>query len=371
MSKRNLLTLVPVIAFTVLLLAGLVVSVLSLRAVPEQDWEKLADIKKILSGESSKHLTDLLNQNFLLGSTFNHIQRGINWNLTGDLGPDVRAGCADWMFLTDELTVYPGRKVSAELRAEIVAKLSDVLRSQGIRMIVAVIPDKTRIEHRQLCGLHRPAQFQQRISDWRLGLGQQGAEVLDLTSALAASPADAYYHTDTHWNEAGASAAAFSLAASLAGLNLAAAPDPAAVQLNERRVARDGDLVHLAGLDGLPGFLRPGIEMASVTDVAPVAVVSDDLFGDAGLPSIALIGTSYSRNSNFVPFFEHYLDQPVANLARDGGDFSRSAIAYFSGASFRDSPPRVVVWEIPERMIEKPVTQAEREWLEKLTRGTP
>ena len=370
MIKRKHLILLPVLAFILLLLAGLAVSVMSLRAVPAEDWKNLADIKKILSGESSKHLTDLLNQNFILGSAFNQIERGISWNLTGDLGPSVRAGCADWLFLSDELEVYKGRDASALLRADIAAKLSGRLQERGIRLVVVVVPDKTRIERAKLCGLHRPVQFEQRISDWQGTLKQRGVEVLDLTTALAASAGDRYYRTDTHWNETGANAAAFALAARLAELKLAATPDNTAVQLSVRQVTRAGDLVHLAGLDGLPDFLRPQTERASITEVQPVAVESNDLFGDAGLPTIALIGTSYSRNSNFVPFLEHYLNQPIANLAKDGGDFSGSAMSYFSGAGFRDSPPKVVIWEVPERMLEKPVTPVERDWLERLAKGT-
>ena len=369
MIKRNHLILVPVLAFVILLLAGLVVSVISLRAVPAQDWKDMADIKKILNGESSKQLTDLLNQNFILSSRFNQIERGINWNLTGDLGPNVRPGCGDWLFLTDELEVYPGREASAELRADIIARLSVRLNERGIRLLVAVVPDKTRIESDRLCGLRRPEQFELRISNWLGALKQRGVVTLDLTPALAGKGADNYYHTDTHWNEAGAKLAAFSLASSVAALKSGTVPDLDAVKLSTQRVNRDGDLVHLAGLDGLPAVFRPKVEQASITEVEPVVVVSDDLFGDAGLPAIALIGTSYSRNSNFVPFIEHYLNEPLANLAKDGGDFSGSALSYFSSAGFRDSPAKVLIWEVPERVIEKPVTQAEREWLAKLTKG--
>ena len=369
MIKRKHLILVPVLAFILLLLAGLAVSVMSLRAVPAEDWKNLADVKKILSGESSKQLTDLLNKNFILGSTFNQIERGISWTLTGDLGPNVRAGCADWLFLSDELEVYANRDASAQLRADIAAQLSGRLQARGIRLVVAVVPDKTRIERDRLCGLHRPPGFAPRISDWQEKLKPNGVEVLDMTAALAASTGNRYYQTDTHWNETGANAAAFALAARLAELKLAATPDNTAVQLSVRQVTRAGDLVHLAGLDGLPGFLRPQTERASITEVQPVAVESDDLFGDAGLPTIALIGTSYSRNSNFVPFLEHYLNQPVANLAKDGGDFAGSAMSFFSSAGFQDSPPRVVIWEVPERMLEKPVTPVERDWLEQLAKG--
>ncbi|MDO9054432.1 MAG: hypothetical protein Q7U37_10970 [Gallionella sp.] len=366
--KRKYLMLLPVLAFAVLLLAGFVVTFLSLKAVPGEDWVELKKPANILSGESTRRFTKLLNKHFVLGSTFNQIERGILWNLTGDLGPSVRAGCSEWLFLADELTLHSDRDESAEFRAALAAQLASRLKERGIQLLVAVVPDKTRIERAHLCGLKRSALFDQRVVNWLALLKPHGIETLNLTAALESTPGERYYRTDTHWNETGAHAAATTVAARLSALQWAVLA--AGATLSEAvRIERSGDLVHLAGLDGLPGLLRPGMESVQATEIAPITVESDDLFGDAGLPSIALIGTSYSRNSNFVPFLEHTLGEPVANLAKDGGDFSGAAVAYFAGATFRDNPPRTIIWEIPERVIEMPVKDAERQWLETLTRG--
>jgi alginate O-acetyltransferase complex protein AlgJ len=243
------------------------------------------------------------------------------------------------------------------------------LQARGIKLLMVVVPDKTRIEGDHLCGLHRPASFAQRVTNWQASLKGQGIATLDLTDTLANTAGERYYRSDTHWNETGASAAAKTVATKLAGLGWATVAPAGEVALNPVRTARSGDLVHLAGLDGLPSLLRPALEQAQVTEVAPVAVVSDDLFGDSGTPGVALIGTSYSRNSNFVPFLAHRLGEPVANLAKDGGDFAGAATAYFAGATFRDTPPKLVIWEIPERVIEMPVKDIERKWLENLLKG--
>lgn len=367
--KHKILVLLPALAFTCLLISGLVVSVVSLQSLSRQDWMELSDTNKILSGESTKRFTKLLNQHFVLGTVFNQIERGILWNLTGDMGPGVRPGCEDWLFLADELELHPDRLKSAEFRAMLAEKLSNRLKERGIKLLMVVVPDKTRIEREHLCGVNRSVLFEQRVRAWLDKVKVRGVESLDLTPVLSAMPGERYYHTDTHWNEAGASAAALSVATVLSERHWAKLVQDGAVSLNRTRVARPGDLLHLAGLDGLPGFLRPAVEMAQVTLVPPVAVASDDLFGDAGVPTTALIGTSYSRNSNFAPFLEHYLGESVVNLAKDGGDFAGSATAYFSGATFRDNPPKVVVWEVPERVIEMPVKEIERKWLASLLQG--
>lgn len=365
--KQHHLLLLPALAFVVLLVAGLVVSIVSLEAVPEKDWAELRNRAKILNGESTRRFTRLLNQHFVLGSTFNQIERGILWNLTGDLGPRVRAGCTDWLFLADELELHPGRITSAEFRAELATRLDSRLKARGIKLLMVVVPDKTRIENTHLCGLHRASLFDSRIASWVNRLKLRGVETLDLTAALTGTPGERYYRTDTHWNETGAHAAAFAAASRLGALKWAHVPPGGTVTPGNARIGRSGDLVHLAGLDGLPGFLRPKTELVQSTTILPIPVESDDLFGDAGLPAIALIGTSYSRTSNFVPFLEHQLGAPVANLAKDGGDFAGAAQTFFSGAAFRDSPPMIVIWEVPERVIEMPVNEAERKWLKALS----
>jgi alginate O-acetyltransferase complex protein AlgJ len=81
---------------------------------------------------------------------------------------------------------------------------------------------------------------------------------------------------------------------------------------------------------------------------------ADDLFGEENLPNTALIGTSFSRNSNFVSFLERDLNTRIPNFAKDGGDFAGFANAYFANAAFTQTPPKLLIWEIPERVIEAP-----------------
>jgi alginate O-acetyltransferase complex protein AlgJ len=53
-----------------------------------------------------------------------------------------------------------------------------------------------------------------------------------------------------------------------------------------------------------------------------------------------------------VPFLEYVLKSNIANFAKKGGDFAGSVNAYLKSAAFKETPPRLVIWEIPERMIE-------------------
>ena len=103
------------------------------------------------------------------------------------------------------------------------------------------------------------------------------------------------------------------------------------------------------------------MEQVAVTQITEVqgaadeaALGEDDLFGDSQLPNIAVIGTSFSRNSNFIPFLERAVGARVGNFAKDGGEFSGAANDYFSSPAFKQTPPEVLIWEIPERDLQSP-----------------
>jgi alginate O-acetyltransferase complex protein AlgJ len=131
-------------------------------------------------------------------------------------------------------------------------------------------------------------------------------------------------------------------------------------------------LIRLAGADWLFDSLQPQPDVVQETSFkvekraniaagsasAPTASAqTDDLFGDADLPNVVVIGTSFSRTSNFVPFIEKELNAKVANLARSGGDFSGAMNAYLSSVAFKKTPPKLVIWEIPERVLQQKVAK--------------
>ncbi|MBC3884463.1 alginate O-acetyltransferase AlgX-related protein [Undibacterium griseum] len=362
---------IPAGSFALILIAGFAVTTCSLREVPAAKWAEMAHLKPILQGESTRRFTSQLNEHFLWSKPFARIERAVNWKIAGDTGPSVRTGCEGWFFLSEELTTFDGGSQNANARAYMVGQVAQLLEKKNIRLVVAVTPDKSRIEQEHLCGLHRPAGFTQRAQDWMSTVRSRQVDVIDLSVPLTAFRGERYYRTDSHWNEAGANAAAAAIAAHLAQLQLVDKPahgipaDAVKTSIAERM----GDLFRVSNLEGLPEWWRPAIEKTATSVVAPVVSQSDDLFGDTGLPAVALIGTSFSLRGNFVPMLSQHLGAPVANLAKDGGDFDGSATAYLHGKTFQQEPPKVVVWEIPERMLQKPFKPSERVWLEDLKQG--
>lgn len=290
-----------------------------------------------------------------------NLERGASWLLFQDTGPRVRQGCPGWLFLADELKLHRRAQSNADAKAQAVIGLRQQLARRGIELLVAVIPDKSRIAAAQRCTLRRPGALQARIVDFTWVLQKAGVATIDLTPVMQPLGAQAYLQTDTHWSESGAQSAARAIGQRTRALGITPTPQKAFDVSHAPAAPRPGDLVRLSGIDWLPLSLQPAIEVVAQTQVkerieAPASGSDslDDLFGDDNLPNTALIGTSFSRNSNFAGFLQLALGAPVGNFAKDGGEFSGAAKAYFDSPAFEQTPPRLVIWEIPERDLQTP-----------------
>jgi alginate O-acetyltransferase complex protein AlgJ len=313
---------------------------------------------QILDGDITHRIAkELSNAHF--PTTLAELERGASWLLLSDTGSRVRPGCPDWLFLADELKINHQAQRNADAKVQAVIDLQQQLSQRDISLLVVIVPDKSRIASGQLCALYRPAAHEGRIQAWTSKLDAGGVPNLDLTGALTPLGARAWLRTDTHWSESGAKAAAEAIAQRLKTQGISATPRRSFNESHAPLAVRPGDLVHLAGIDWLPFKWQPAAEMVTQTstDELPVASAASldteaDLFGDADLPDTALIGTSFSRNSNFAGFLQQALGAPVGNFAKDGGAFSGAANSYLNNPAFKETPPRQIIWEIPERDLQ-------------------
>jgi alginate O-acetyltransferase complex protein AlgJ len=343
-----------------LLVSGLISCAMLLFSSQVEILPPHLDKNAVLHGEVTRKIAKQLAGAWLPEQAAN-LERATSWLVFHDTGPRVRQGCPDWLFLNDEFQINRHAHINADTKAKAVIDIHQRLSRQGIRLLVVLVPDKSRIATAQLCGLDRPAELAPRALDWIMSLHQAGVPALDLTPVLQALGASAYLRTDTHWNETGAGAAAKAIASQVRVMGIQAVPQKTFDVHVDMAALRPGDLVHLAGLDWLPLRWQPKPELVAATRVIEHQAADhgnsdslDDLLNDASLPNIALIGTSFSRNSNFLGFLELALGAQIGSFAKDGGAFSGSANAYFSNPAFKQTPPKLVIWEIPERDIQTP-----------------
>ncbi|WP_397474279.1 cell division protein FtsQ [Pusillimonas sp.] len=376
-------------AFIAAMLAGAASIVWSMAAgrisLASDAWTR----SSIMSGETARGLAAELART-PLPVALADAERAASWLVAGSLGPRVRRGCDPWLFLNDELAVHLDAGRNAQERLAAVALVRELLRRRGAELVVATVPDKSRVQHEQLCGLYRPVSSADRLSQWEAGLARHGIPQAALLPALdevkRGGEAQPFLTIDTHWTEAGARAAADALARVVRQAGLALTPHQQyRLEPGEPR-DRQGDLLRLAGVDWLPASLLPPPDRVATVRLSPLAPdqqgasphsddasasaaagdAADDLFGDASLPTVALIGTSYSRTSSFVPFLEAALSTPVPSFAQDGGDFWGAAKTYLASAEFRETPPRLVIWEMPERVLQMPLAPEEKAWMQGL-----
>ena len=291
------------------------------------------------------------------------LERGVSWLAFNDTGTRVRAGCTGWLFLTDELRINRNARANAGTKAGVVRDIRQRLAQRGIELLVVVVPDKSRIASAQLCDLRRPAQLQDRAVNWVEGLNAAGVSAVDLASALQPSGAEAFLRTDTHWSETGAAAAAQAIARQVQAMGINATPHKVFEVTVQKPALRAGDLVRLAGLDWLPLAWQPAAQTVAATRFSEKAAEVqggadlDDLFGDDNLPDVALIGTSFSRNSGFLGFLQQALGATIGDFSRDGGEFSGGANAYFNNPAFKQTPPKLLIWKIPKRDLQTPYSE--------------
>lgn len=312
----------------------------------------LEDIRSgVASDKFSKHLDNHLPARSALIATAN-AGRYLVFQGAGD---SVRLGRDEWLFSVEELAYSPQSSVQLNNRVSRVAQLSAALTQRGIKLVVALVPDKSRVYARQLSGGQYPHWHASRYPTALQGLRAAGVQTVDLLGVMTPEAAkNLFYTTDTHWNQDGADLAAQAIATHVQ----AVVPDLPRTQFvtkaADKPEARVGDLLRLMGLGDVPNWMRPNPDMeAERTTARTSPPAKAGLLDDVQTP-VVLVGTSYSKRANFHGALQQHLGSEVLNVAKDGGGFFQSMHEYLRDDAFSSAPPQVLIWELPERVFSEP-----------------
>jgi alginate O-acetyltransferase complex protein AlgJ len=324
--------------------------------------------QSLLKGETAAAVNHAMAHNLPVDPLFRATGGVLRWKLFGSAGPQVRAGCDDWLFLTEELRPWPDAAAHQAARTSALKRVAAKLAEQQIQLLIAVVPDKARVYPEELCGAPWSGQSQARYADFVAELQAAGLRHVSLLPALQAAKANGpvFYRTDTHWSQAGAATAAGAIAPVARQMGI----EPAeSFRITARAEETDGpgDLLRLMSLDKVPDWLRPAPDRqhTETTEPAQPAAAGGGLLDETPAPPVTLIGSSYSVNANFHGRLQQALGVTIGNFAQAGGGFFRAASDYFTGQAFRETPPKLVVWEIPERVIGQPIEPAEQRFLDR------
>lgn len=278
-------------------------------------------------------------------------------------GDQVRVGREEWLFLAEEVQYHKDGDANLRARAEMVGQVARKLEQRGVKLVVAVVPDKARIYESRLAGGEMPDYAKRRYADFLGRIRSAGVIAPDLATPLtvaASKQEKLYYSTDTHWNQNGARLVARELAATIGRLGVSLPEERFATSVSKPAGKRPGDLLKLMGLTAVPDAVRPNADVEEpVTTVSTAPAAEMSLFGDA-TPPVTLVGTSFSLRGNFHGYLQESLSARVLNLGADNAGFSQAITGYLTNAAFRDTPPQVLVWEIPERFLQTPLEKDRR-----------
>ena len=312
------------------------------------------------TGTLEKQLDQKLPARTALIATANSLR----YLLTGGGGDQVRVGNSGWLFLTEELRFDTDGNAHLNVRAKLFGGASQGLEREGVKLVIALVPDKARLYSGRLISGHYPAYNLSRYEDALAAIRKQNVTVVDLLTPLAAAASreQVYYSSDTHWNQHGAQVSADAVALGVRKLGVELEKTTFVTAATGQKTERPGDLIRLMGLGDTPSALRPpsDAEIPVVTKQASVDA-SSGLFGDAVVP-VVLTGTSYSLRGNFHGFLQQALSAKVLNSAKDGGGLLQATTAYLTDDAFKSAKPKILVWEVPERFLYSKL-EDESKWL--------
>jgi alginate O-acetyltransferase complex protein AlgJ len=342
--------------------AGLGIATLC-KSGPQRRLAETMTMSAFLGGQTAGAVNHAMAHDLPIGDWLSEAGGILRWRVFASGGPQVTVGCNDWLYLTEELRPWPGGDATMKARADALHAVAKDLAAQNIALQVVLVPDKARVEHAYACGVPYSVQSQGRYAAFAKLLSD--LPVVDLLAAYSGIRNPLYYRTDTHWNQDGAAIAA---AATASATTASVARDRPFNTEFGVEADRAGDLLRLMSLETVPDLalpLRPlpDRERPATTKETNPPADTGSLLDDAPVPEIALVGSSYSVNANFHGALEQAMSAPIGQFAQAGGAFWGSARDYFRSPAFKETPPKLVIWEIPERVVNQPIDKEEAAFL--------
>ena len=301
-------------------------------------------------------------------------------------GPTALLGNKNWLFYKYELG-DPSHTAPITKTIDLIKEFERALANRGIQLTVAMVPIKARIYAEFLPDDIKLSDYTTSNYDRMLGVFKsQGVNAADLNSAFLNSNSRTgdtplFFRLDSHWTPTGAMVAAEAVKKSLEAEPRSAKALSSIPSLgydlkiaNRKRASRGRDLV-----DQLP----PNAPVFEPEQVAQVNVMRTqkaqmDLLGNQNIPEIGLVGSSYSRDwTGFTDALRFVLQRDVigVGVGADQGTWVGME-SYLRDDAFQNKPPKLLIWEMPERDMHAPPDYKYREaryisgnadWLKRVT----
>lgn len=267
----------------------------------------------------------------------------------------VIVGTQGWLFTEEEFSCPAHYERNLADNLSYVNSVQRELADKNARLAVVLVPAKARVFPEHLGEITLPQCRKDLYTKLRTAFNKDGIPVTDLLPVMLAPPAHerTYLKTDTHWSPAGARLAAQEAAQLVRdSFKDIALPHSLFITQSGGKKSIAGDLTnYLPGVEFPPNRITSYISGTAVAS----AQAGQSLFSDA-VPAVTLVGTSYSANPNwnFEGFLKEALNTDVLNMSDQGLGPFVVMDRYLQNDAWKNSPPQLVVWEIPERYLLMP-----------------
>jgi alginate biosynthesis protein AlgX len=249
-----------------------------------------------------------------------------------------------WLFRSDDLRTSfgPDEEGYGELK-----RLRDALKARGTDLVIVYLPPRALVHTDKLPKSARRT-YNPELARFSYALTLQrfrkvGLVAPDLTQLLR-EPADPpyFFRGDHHWTPYGAQRTARIVADAVRQLpSYARLPKARFTTERVGLLAKKGSLYRAA-----TQLCGAGYASQYVDRFATAREGDADLFGEAELPPVALVGTSMSEGDyNFAGFLSEHLGVDVLNASVPGGGHG-AMLQYLPSPEFQKSPPKVLIWEL-------------------------
>ncbi|MEP4198341.1 MAG: hypothetical protein ABJL99_22190 [Aliishimia sp.] len=261
-----------------------------------------------------------------------------------------------WLFTSEEFEVDPNFYENMSNSATEIARVRALMKRKGVKLIPVIIPDKADV-HADKLKTNRPVEAEMRHGHLLSLLASRNVPVLDAKNVLSSNSAwgQGFLKDDTHWSPEGSRAVAEMVASHLAQFDIGLT-QTSVTTVQGSPVNFNGDLLQFVPT----GVLREtfGPAQNKISTYTTTVNTGSGLFGGTNI-DVALVGTSFSAKAewNFLGFLQDALGADALNFATEGQGPFAPMHDFIASDTFQNTPPKLVVWEIPTRYTSLEMTR--------------
>jgi alginate O-acetyltransferase complex protein AlgJ len=307
---------------------------------------KSQDKMSILKGSLQNTYENVFSSSNPLRQTSIDIWGAFKYMILEQASNGALIGKDDWLFTTEEMTSEADHTANLEASIQEIVKTHDALQAKDITLIPVIIPDKARV-YKENLKQNRNADISNRYSVLLSKLRENKIAVISALDPIQRDKpiADVFMRHDTHWSPFGSKSVAEHIAQFIAPGLLDK------VQVATNKIGSepfDGDLLKYVPTGALRSYIGP--DERTIERFETTVQSGANLFGDTTI-DVVLVGTSFSAKSDwhFDGFLKQALSVDILNMSQAGKGPFVPMRDYLKSDTFENTPPKLIIWEIPER----------------------